>query len=178
MILYNPKPWIRCYSMKWLLNSYCQYSLILTFRPIWGFWRCSELIPHTNKHGVWHQNQVSSTARSKVRNFLLEVVLDLLHPILDIQVNLMPLKMVPNDSPCQKTWGLTPKPWFNQHFRTFEYCPKKLILAIFRRCPSLVHRVYGRLGWFLLIFGIIWSLGNHSLTLVTPFCHLAETKCF
>ena len=110
MILYNPKPWIRCYSMKWLLNSYCQYSLILTFRPIWGFWRCSELIPHTNKHGVWHQNQVSSMARSKVRNFLLEVVLDLLHPILDIQVNLRPLKMVPNDSPCQKTWGLTPKP--------------------------------------------------------------------
>ena len=37
-------------------------------------------------------------------------VLDLLHLILDLQVNLRPLKMVPNDSPGQKTWGLTPKP--------------------------------------------------------------------
>ena len=40
---------------------------------------------------------------------LREDVLDLLHPIqavLDLQVNLGPLKMVPNDSPYPKTWGL------------------------------------------------------------------------
>ena len=44
-----------------------------------------------------------SPASSKVEYLLLEVVLDLLHPILDLQINLMPLKMVPNDSPYPKT---------------------------------------------------------------------------
>ena len=65
------------------------------------------MIPHTQKHGVRHQNQVSSIIASKVRNILLEVVLDLLqplHPILDIQVNLRVLKIIPNDSPYPKTW--------------------------------------------------------------------------
>ena len=47
--------------------------------------------------------------RAKVRTFLLEVVLDLLHPILDLQVDLRLLKMVPNDSPYPKTLGLIPK---------------------------------------------------------------------
>ena len=40
---------------------------------------------------------------------LREDILDLLQPIqavLDFQVNLGPLKMVPNDSPYSKTWGL------------------------------------------------------------------------
>ena len=40
---------------------------------------------------------------------LREDILDLLQPIqavLDFQVNLGPLKMVPNDSPYPKTWGL------------------------------------------------------------------------
>ena len=40
---------------------------------------------------------------------VLEVLLDLLQPVqavLDFQVNLGPLKMVPNDSPYPKTWGL------------------------------------------------------------------------
>ena len=55
------------------------------------------------KHGVWHQNHVSIMFRTKVRNFLLDMVQDLLHPILDLQVNLMLLKMVPNDSPYPKT---------------------------------------------------------------------------
>ena len=31
-----------------------------------------------------------------------------------------------------------------------------------------MHRVYGGLGWFLLIFGIIWSPGNPRLALVRP----------
>ena len=40
---------------------------------------------------------------------LLEVLLDLLHPlhtVLGLQVNLSLLKIVLNDSPCPKTWGL------------------------------------------------------------------------
>ena len=40
---------------------------------------------------------------------LCEDVPDLLQPVqavLDLQVNLGPLKMVPNDSPYPKTWGL------------------------------------------------------------------------
>ena len=43
---------------------------------------------------------------------LLEVLLDLLQPIqavLSLQVNLRPLEMVPNNSPCQKTWVLKKK---------------------------------------------------------------------
>ena len=46
---------------------------------------------------------------TKFRNLLLEVVLDLLHPILELQVNLWPLTMVPNNFPFTKTYGLTPK---------------------------------------------------------------------
>ena len=40
---------------------------------------------------------------------VLEVLLDLLQPVLavlDLQVNLRPLAMIPNDSPYPKTWGL------------------------------------------------------------------------
>ena len=65
------------------------------------------MIPHTQKHGVRYQNQVSSITTSEVINLRLEVVLDLLqplHPILDIQVNLRVLKIIPNDSPYPKTW--------------------------------------------------------------------------
>ena len=46
---------------------------------------------------------------TKFRNLLLEVVLDLLNPILDLQVNLRPLKMVPNNFPFTKTYDWTPK---------------------------------------------------------------------
>ena len=66
------------------------------------------MIPHTQKNVVRHQNQVSNIITSKVRIFHLEVVLDLLQPlhlILDLQVNLGVLKIVPNDSPYPKTWG-------------------------------------------------------------------------
>ena len=63
------------------------------------------MIPHTQKHGVRHQNQVSNIITSKVRIFHLEVVLDLLQPVLDLQVNLRLLERVPNDSPYPKTWG-------------------------------------------------------------------------
>ena len=41
-----------------------------------------------------------------------EDILDLLQPVqavLDLQVNLGPLEMVPNDSPYPKTWGLKKK---------------------------------------------------------------------
>ena len=66
------------------------------------------MIPDTQKHGVRHQNQVSSITTSKVRNLHPEGVQDLLqplHPILGLQVNLGVLKIVPYDSPYPKTWG-------------------------------------------------------------------------
>ena len=50
--------------------------------------------------------------RTIVTISLLEVVpglLQPLHPVLDLQINLRLLKMVPNDSPWPKTLGLTPK---------------------------------------------------------------------
>ena len=50
--------------------------------------------------------------RTKVTISLLEVVvglLQLLHPVLDLQVDLRLMNMVPNDVPWPKTLGLTPK---------------------------------------------------------------------
>jgi len=41
---------------------------------------------------------------------LLEVVLGLLQSVLDLQVNMRPLKMVSNDCPRPKTWVWTPEP--------------------------------------------------------------------
>ena len=64
------------------------------------------MIPHTKKPVVL--KKFRSLARLEAE-LLREDILDLLHPIqavLDLQVNLGPLKMVPNDSPYPKTWGL------------------------------------------------------------------------
>ena len=97
----KPKLW-PLYCMKWSLTS---FSLFLTFGSIWGFWKWSQMVPHTPKPWSRHQNQVSSYLQTKVMATLLyKVVLDLLQPFLDLQVNLRVLKMVPNDSPCPKTW--------------------------------------------------------------------------
>ena len=66
------------------------------------------MIPHTQKHGDRQQNQISSITASKVRKLHPEGVLDLLqplNPVLDLQVDLGAMKMVPTDSPYPKTWG-------------------------------------------------------------------------
>jgi len=50
--------------------------------------------------------------RTKVTISLLEVVIGLLqplHPVLDLQIDLRLLKMVLNGFPYPKTWGLTTK---------------------------------------------------------------------
>ena len=83
-------------------------ALFLTFGYLWGSWIWSQMIPTTQKHLLWHQNQVSSMFRTKVTKSLFEVVLGLkqpLYPVLDLQIDLKLLKMVPNDSPYPKTWG-------------------------------------------------------------------------
>ena len=64
------------YSLKWSLTSYRHYFSFLMFRSIWGFWKWSQMISHTQKHGDRHQNQVSSITTSKVRNLHPEGVLD------------------------------------------------------------------------------------------------------
>ena len=54
-------------DFHFLKSSSTPYSLstpFLTVRWIWGFWKLSLMIPHHPKHGVWHQNHVSSTFRS------------------------------------------------------------------------------------------------------------------
>ena len=61
---------------------------------------------------VWYQNYVSSTIRTKVTIPLHEVVLGLLqtlHPVLGLQIDLRLLKIVSNDSPYPKTFSLIPK---------------------------------------------------------------------
>ena len=53
------------------------------------------------------QIQVSRRLRTKFTVSLLEVVLgllQLLHPVLDLEVGVRLLKMVPNDLPWPKTW--------------------------------------------------------------------------
>ena len=101
--------------LKYFLTSYSPSTQFLDFRSIWGFWKWSQMIPHTPKPGVRHQNQVFSIFRTKVRNLLLEGVLDLLHPlhpVLGLQVDLRLLKLVPNDSSCTKTLVLPLEPCF------------------------------------------------------------------
>ena len=64
------------------------------------------MIPHTQKPGVEKKIKFLAHLEAKL---LHEDVLDLLQPIhavLDLRFNLGPLKMVPNDSPYPKTWGL------------------------------------------------------------------------
>ena len=54
------------------------------------------------------QNQVSRRLGTTVTVSLLEVVLGLLqplHPVLDLHVDLRVMAMVPTDSPYPKTWG-------------------------------------------------------------------------
>ena len=67
------------------------------------------MISHGQKLGSRSQIQVSRRLRTKFTVSLLEVVLGLLqplHPVLDLQMGLSLLKVVPNDCPCPKTWGL------------------------------------------------------------------------
>ena len=93
-------------------SSYSPSNLFSAFRWAWGSWKSSQMICHIPKHGVWHLSQVSSMFWNKVIISLHEDVLDLqrpLHLVLDLQIELRLTKMVPHDSPCQKTWGLTPK---------------------------------------------------------------------
>ena len=106
----NPK--LEFHFLKSSLTSYSPSTLFLTFWSIWGFWKWSPVIPHNPKHGFWHQNHVCSMLRSwvipQVRIPLLEVLLDLLqslHPVLDLQINLRFFKMVSNDSPYPKSLG-------------------------------------------------------------------------
>ena len=61
---------------------------------------------------VWYQNYASSMIRTKVKISLHEVVLGLLqtlHPVLGLQIDLRLLRMVSNDSPYPKTFSLIPK---------------------------------------------------------------------
>ena len=91
--------------MKFSLTSYRPYRLFMTFRSIWGLWNWTQMIPHTQEPGLW--KKIMSLAYSQAK-LLCEVLLDLLQPIqavLDLQVNLRPLSVVPNDSPYQKYLG-------------------------------------------------------------------------
>ena len=114
-------------SVVFFVPKYTSHSRHLT--SAWGSWKLPQRIPHHPKHGFWPQNHVFSMFRSwitpQVRLSLLEVILDPLqplHPILDCQVDLRLLKMVPNDSPSPKTWGLTPEPW-PWHIQKLSYSP-------------------------------------------------------
>ena len=60
---------------------------------------------------TWGLKKIKFLAHLEAR-LLHEDILDLLQPIqavLDLQVNLRPLSVVPNDSPYQKTWDFKKK---------------------------------------------------------------------
>ena len=69
--------------------------------------RLMEMVPNdSHKHRDRHQKQPSSMFRTKVTISLQEVILGLLqplHPVLDLQINMRIVKMVPNDFPYTKT---------------------------------------------------------------------------
>ena len=91
--------------MKLSLTSYSPYRLFLTFSNLGPL----KMVPNDSPYPkTWGLKKIRSLARSEAK-LLREDILDLLQPIqavLDLQVNLGPLKMVPNDSPYPKTWGL------------------------------------------------------------------------
>ena len=100
---------LNIYSLKWFWTSYIPF---LTFRSIWCLWKWSQMIPHTPKQ---NQNHVSSMLRSWVRISHLEVLLDLLQPVhsvLGLQVDLEIVKLVQNDSSWPKRLVLPPEPCF------------------------------------------------------------------
>ena len=103
------------HSLKCFVTSYSPFTLFMAFKSIWGLWKLSQMIAYAQKHSFEHQNHVSSMLRSWVRISLLEVLLDLLQPlhrICGLQVNLRCLKMISNDFLCPKTFIWTPEPCF------------------------------------------------------------------
>ena len=79
------------------------------------------------------------TLRTKVIISLLEVVLGLLqplHPVLELQIDLWLTKMVPYDSPCQKTWCVKPK----LSLRT------KIIISLLEEVLGLLQPIHPVLG--------------------------------
>ena len=79
------------------------HDLQVNLRPL-------ELVPNDSPYPKtwWGLKKIKSLAYSEAK-LLHKVLLDLLQPVqavLGLQVNLSPLKMVPNDSPCPKTLGL------------------------------------------------------------------------
>ena len=93
-----------------------------------------------SKHIPYHTPKlVCSMFRSKVIISLHEDVLGLLQPlhlVLDLQIDLRLTKMVPHDSPCQKTWGLTPK-------STVRF---KLIISLLEEVLGLLQPLHPFLG--------------------------------
>ena len=67
-----------------------------------------EIVPNDSPYPKTWDLEKTQVSRMLLTKLLHEVVLDLLQhvqPVLDLQVNLRPLEMVPNDSPYPKTWG-------------------------------------------------------------------------
>ena len=118
--------------LKLVRTSYISF---LTFRSILGLWKWSQMIPHTQKPGVRHQNQVSIMFRTKVRNFLLDMVLDLLHPILNLQVNLRHLKMVSKWFPIPKNI------WFDTKIKSVPHPEPKLKKKLLDVVLDLLHPI-------------------------------------
>ena len=101
------------HSLKCVVTSYSPFTLFMAFKSIWGLWKLSQMIAYAQKHSFGHQNHLSSVLSSWVRISLLEVLLDLLQPlhlVLGLQVDLGLLKRISNDSPYPKTLVLSPEP--------------------------------------------------------------------
>ena len=102
-------PKLQFYSLKLSLASESPSTLFLRFRVSCKW---SQMIHITQKHRDRHQKQVSRVFRTKVTISLCEVVLGLLqhlYPVLDLQINLRLVKMVPNDSSWPKNIGIDTK---------------------------------------------------------------------
>ena len=88
-----------CVNMVRTSVNMCVYTCV----HMWSELVYVLTIQTMQKPGEKNKNKVSEV------ELLREVLLDLLQPVqsvLSLQVNLRVLKMVPNDSPYPKTWGL------------------------------------------------------------------------
>ena len=149
------EPKLQFHSLKFSLASYSPSILFLTSRSSWGSWKWSQMICHTNKHWVWHHTQVSSKFRTKFTISLLDVLIGLLqhlHPVLDRQVNLKLMEVIPNDLPYTKTWV------FYTKYKPIAYSEAKLHIFSFIHFDSLGAQFQNFNNWTEYVPPPKWSI--------------------
>ena len=94
-------------GIKLLHDRLTSNSLYRLFFYLQVNWTVLKMVPNDFPCPKTYYSKKYTSLECLEFKLLLEVLLDLLQPlqaVLSLQVNLTPLEMVSNDSPCQKTW--------------------------------------------------------------------------